>query len=76
MTKPSPPVLIKIIDESKIPLGEEETSFSSIKEKVKMGESLTKGEQALLRRLRDKANEWQRGLTSSADTERSDTMSG
>ena len=76
MAKSSLPVLIRIIDDSKIPLGTEEATLSSIREKVKRGEPLTKEEQAFLHELVDRANEWQKGLTSSADTERSDTMSG
>ena len=76
LAKIPPLALVKIIDDSKIPLGEEEVHLFFIRGKVKRGEAVTKEEEAFLLGLVEKANEWQKGLTSSADTERTDTMSG
>lgn len=69
-------VLIRIIEDSKIPLGEEEQRLSVIRRKVEQGKTLTGEEEAFLHRLVDKANEWERGLKSSEDTEPGDTLSG
>ena len=71
-----PHMLIKIIEDSKIPLGEEEDEFHSIKEKVERDLPLSRKDEAILARLVEKANEWQRGTKSSEDTEPADTMSG
>ncbi len=76
MEKTSPIVLIQIIDDSKIPLGEEEAELTSIRGKVKRGASLSRGEEVFLARLVDRANEWQRGMKSSQDTDPTDTLSG
>ena len=71
-----PHVLIKIIEDSKIPLGEEESKLLSIKERVERDLPLSREDEAFLARLVEKANEWQRGTKSSEDTEPADTMSG
>jgi hypothetical protein len=71
-----PHMLIKIIEDSKIPLGEEEAKLHSIKGKVERDLPLSREDEALLARLVEKANEWQRGTKSSEDTEPADTMSG
>jgi len=71
-----PHVLIKRIEDSKIPLGEEEAKLHSIKGKVERDLPLSRKDEALLARLVEKANEWQRGTKSSEDTEPADTMSG
>ncbi len=68
--------LLKIIEDSKIPLGEEETRLHSIKGKVERDARLSRDDEAFLARLVEKANEWQRGTKSSEDTETADTMSG
>ncbi len=49
---------IKIIEDSKIPLGEEEAKLHSIKGKVERDLPLSRQEEALLDRLVEKANEW------------------
>ncbi len=72
----SPHMLLKIIEDSKIPLGEEETRLQSIKGKVERDAQLSRDDEAFLARLVERANEWQRGTKSSEDTETSDTMSG
>ena len=69
-------MLIKAIDDSKVPLAEEETRFSSIKAKVRKGLSLTNEERNFLERLASKAKEWEAAITSSKDTDPQDTMSG
>ena len=71
-----PHMLIKIIEDSKIPLGEEEAKLHSIKGKVERDVPLSREDEAFLARLVERANEWQRGTKSSEDTEPADTMSG
>ena len=73
---PGPHMLIKIIEDSKIPLGEEEAKLQSIKGKVERDLPLSREDQTFLARLVERANEWQRGTKSSEDTEPADTMSG
>jgi hypothetical protein len=74
--KTRPHKLIRIIEDSKIPLGEEESKLHRIKGKVEHDEPLSQEDEAFLTRLAERANEWQKGLTSSSDTEPEDTMSG
>lgn len=69
-------VLIQMIEDSRVPLGEEEERLSVIRRKVEQGTTLTREEETFLRKLADKANEWQKGLESSEDTEPEDTLSG
>jgi len=71
-----PHKLLKIIEDSKIPLGEEEARLHSIKGKVARDVPLSKGDESFLAKLVERANEWQRGTKSSEDTETADTMSG
>ncbi len=71
-----PHMLIKIIEDSKIPLGEEEAKLHSIKGKMQRDVPLSREDEAFLARLVERANEWQRGTKSSEDTEPADTMSG
>ena len=71
-----PHLLIKMIEDSKIPLGEEDRKLHSIKGKVEQDEPLSREDEAFLNRLVERAHEWQKGLTSSSDTEPGDTMSG
>ncbi len=68
--------LIRIIDDSNVPLAEEEHTLSSIREKVRRGERLTGKEDEFLHQLVNKAKEWQRAVQSSADTEPEHTLSG
>ena len=69
-------MLIKIVEDSKIPLGEEEAKLHSIKGKVERDVPLSTEDEAFLARLVERANEWQKGLTSSSNTDPGDTMSG
>ncbi len=71
-----PRMLLKIIEDSKIPLGEEETRLQSIKGKVERDAQLSRDDEDFLVRLAERANEWQRGTKSSEATETADTMSG
>ena len=71
-----PHMLIKIIEDSKIPLGQEEAKLHSIKGEVERDLPLSREDHAFLNRLVERANEWQRGTKSSEDTEPADTMSG
>ena len=74
--KAGPHISIRMIEDSKIPLGEEEPKLHSIKGKVERDVPLSREDEAFLARLVERANEWQKGLTSSSDTEPGDTMSG
>ncbi len=74
--KIGPHTLIKMIEDSKIPLGEEEPKLHSIKGKVERDVPLSMEDEAFLARLVERGNEWQGGTKSSEDTEPADTMSG
>ncbi len=71
-----PHMLIKIVEDSKIPLGEEEAKLRSIKGKVERDQPLSREDEAFLARLVERANQWQKGTRSSEDTDPADTMSG
>ena len=71
-----PHILIKTIEDSKIPLGEEEAKLRSIKGKVERDQPLSKDDEAFLTRLVERANQWQKGTRSSEDTDPADTLSG
>ena len=71
-----PHILIRTIEDSDIPLGEEEPKLQKIKGKVEHDEQLSREDEAFLTRLVERAIEWQKGLKSSSDTEPEDTMSG
>jgi hypothetical protein len=71
-----PHILIRTIEDSKVPLGEEESKLQKIKGKLEHDEQLSKEDEALLTRLAERAKEWQKGLKSSSDTEPDDTLSG
>ncbi len=76
LEKTRPHKLIRIIEDSKIPLGEEESKLQRIKRMVEHDEPLSRDDETFLTRLVERANEWQKGLKSSSDTEPEDTMSG
>ncbi|OLE86745.1 MAG: hypothetical protein AUF79_15065 [Crenarchaeota archaeon 13_1_20CM_2_51_8] len=76
LEKTRPHKLIRIIEDSKIPLGEEESKLQRIKRMVEHDEPLSQEDETFLTRLVERANEWQKGLKSSSDTEPEDTMSG
>ena len=71
-----PHILIKTIEDSKIPLGEEESKLQKIKGKVEHDEQLSQEDEVFLTRLAERAKEWQKGVKSSSETEPDDTMSG
>jgi len=71
-----PHILIRIIEDSEIPLGEEESKLQKIKGKVEHDEQLSREDEVFLTRLVERANEWQKGLKSSSDTEPEDTLAG
>jgi len=70
-----PHILIRIIEDSKIPL-EEETKLQKIKRKVEHDEQLSREDEVYLNRPVERANEWQKGLKSPSDTEPEDTLPG
>ena len=69
-------MLIRIIEDSKIPLEEEESKLQKIKGKVEHDEQLSREDEFFLTRLVQRASEWQKGLKSSSDTEPEDTLPG
>jgi len=71
-----PHILIRKIEDSEVPLGEEESKLQKIKRKVEHDEELSREDEDFLTRLVERANEWQKGLKSSSDTKPEDTMSG
>jgi hypothetical protein len=76
MERIRPHKLIRIIEDSKIPLEEEESKLQKIKGKVEHDEQLSREDEVFLTRLVERANEWQKGLKSSSDTEPEDTLPG
>src|SRR6266581_8884258 len=64
-----PHIIIRIIEDSKIPLEEEESKLQKIKSKVEHDEQLSREDESFLARLVERANEWQKGLRSSSDAE-------
>ncbi len=76
LEKTRPHKLIRIIEDSKVRLGEEESKLQRIKRMVEHDEPLSREDETFLTRLVERANEWQKGLKSSSDTEPEDTMSG
>ena len=71
-----PHELIRVIEGSKIPLGEEESRLNKIKGRVEHDEPLSREDEDFLTRLVERAKEWQKGLKSSSDTEPEDTLPG
>ena len=71
-----PHILIRTIEDSKVPLGEEESKLQKIKGKVEHDEQLSPEDEVFLTRLAERAKEWQKGVKSSSETEPDDTMSG
>ena len=65
-----------MIDDSHVPLAEEEHMLSSSRLKVNHHERLTKKEDDFLYELVNKAKEWQRAVQRSAETQPEDTLSG
>lgn len=74
--KKTPQMLIQIIDDSKVPIAEEEGKYAQIKSKAKKGMSLTPEELMFLEKLVSKARAWDRAVKSSKETDPRDTMSG
>ena len=69
-------MLIRIIEDSKVPLEEEESKLQKIKGKVEHYEQPSQEDEVFLTRLLERANEWEKGLKSSSDTEPEDTLPG
>ncbi len=65
-----------MIEDSEVPLAEEEPVFQAIKQKHAKGESLTIEEQNLVHKLAMNAKEWEKDVESSARTEREETLPG
>ena len=75
MDRIRPHKLIRIIEDSKIPL-EEESKLQKIKGKVEHDEQLSQQDEDFLIRLVERANEWQKGVRNSSNTEPEDTLPG
>lgn len=72
----SPAELVKRIDDSKVPLGEEETRYLAIREKVLTGKPLSAIEQNVLLVVAKKADQWERGVEDSSETDPAQTLPG
>jgi uncharacterized protein len=68
--------LLHSIDESGLPIEEDEVTISELRSKIGKGELLTREEDKLLHRLGEKAKEWRKAVKSSSETEPGDTLSG
>ncbi len=68
--------LIELVEKSTVPLAEEEELFFEVKRKHTIGEPLSKKEEGFLLSLAEKARQWEKGVQSSAQTEREETLSG
>jgi len=66
--------LLSIVEKSQIP--ESSQIFEQLKSKIDRGESLTADEHERLLKLVKLAEDWEKGVQSSARTEREETMSG
>ncbi|TMI25386.1 hypothetical protein E6H36_06680 [Candidatus Bathyarchaeota archaeon] len=66
--------LLAIVEKSQIP--ESSQIFEQLKSKIDRGESLTADEHERLLKLVKLAEDWEKGVQSSARTEREETMSG
>jgi len=75
MDRIRPHKLIRIIEDSKIPL-EEESKLQKIKGKVEHDKQLSRQDEDFLIRLVERANEWQKGVRNSSNTEPEDTLPG
>ena len=75
MERIRPHKLIRIIEDSKVPL-EEESKLQKVKGKVEHDEQLSQEDEDFLIRLVEGANEWQKGVRSSSNTEPEDTLPG
>ena len=75
MERIRPHMLIRIIEDSKVPL-EEESKLQKVKGKVERDEQLSQQDEDFLIRVVERANEWQKGVRSSSDTEPEDTLPG
>ena len=75
MERIRPHKLIRIIEDSKVPL-EEESKLQKVKGKVEHDEQLSQQDEDFLIRVVERANEWQKGVRSSSDTEPEDTLPG
>ena len=68
--------LVEIVEKSQVPFGESSQTFADLKAKVDRGERLTPEEHDRLLKLVKIAEEWERSVESSANTERDETLSG
>ncbi len=76
MPKTVPEDQVRLIVSSHVPLGEDQETFDSIRQKVERREPLSRQEQKLLEQFAGKAKGWEDGMKSSSDTEREDTLAG
>ena len=67
---------VQIIVRSRVPLGEDEEAFDSIRVKVDRKQALSRQEEKLLERLAGSAKKWEDEVKSSAETEPGDTLGG
>ncbi len=68
--------LLRVIEESGVPIDVDDMTISSLKRKIGKGELLTRDEDYLLHRLGERAKEWRKAVRSSSETAPEDTLSG
>lgn len=76
MAKIQPREQVQIIVDSRVPLGEDEEAFYSIKVKVERKQALSRQEEKLLESLAGRAKKWEDEVKSSAETEPENTLGG
>ena len=68
--------LLSIVERSQVPLRESANLYAALKSKIDADENLTAEEYAQLQRLVKIAKDWEKGVESSAMTEREETLAG
>jgi hypothetical protein len=68
--------LLLIVEKSQVPFGESANLYASLKRKIEAYTTLSPQEHEQLLTLVQKAKEWEKGVASSASTEREETLAG
>ena len=68
--------LLEIVEKSQVPFGQSADLYAGLKSKIESGRLLTKEDFENLRNLVKIAQEWEKGVETSAQTEREETMAG
>lgn len=68
--------MLAVVEKSQTPLGESAGIFAKLKLKIDASEPLSQEEHRQLQRLVNIARDWEKGVESSAQTEREETLAG